>query len=927
MSRLCLLFGLCLPLLAGHVGAEAPAHPDPAVRAVNAFYADVQAHTLPNGLRVYLKPMPGFPTVSIKTAYTVGSADEDLNQTGLAHYLEHLMFKGTDKYLPGDIDRLTQRAGGANNAYTSYDHTVYHFDFAADRWEIALEVEADRMRNLRIDAKHEFEQEKGAVIAELDGNEDEPWELENKAILPLLFGKDAPYGHPIIGERKHVRAATAEIIKAFYDRWYHPNNCSIVIVGGFDPARAMARIKELFGPIPSGKLPERVAVAPVVRSSPVSKQIVSHFDVERFLMGFNSVPAGHRDEAPLDVAAQILTGGKTGRLYRTLVREQELAAEVVCAHSTGKRPGWFSIEFEVLNGADRRKAERALLAELEKLADEPVTEAELKRAKRSLMASEIFGHEDIHELADSLATSAAVTNIDYAKRYLVGIDAVSPADIQRTVRKYLDPQKRVVVWSLPPKEDGKNDQDGSVRAPQPAKRSAGAHKPRRRQAAKPAAAPIDLTQTRRVVLPNGLTLLLYHNPRLPIVVADAHVARVRLLEPEDKAGVAKLVGSLLEEGTDRRTEEEISDAIENVGAVIAMTGTGGRIKMLSPDRALGLHIFIDCLTRPKFPREAVKRQREHLLAEIEETHLSPQALAQEMFHQLAYGEDHPLGRPATGYDDSVAKLVAADCRAFHKQLFVPNNTVLTITGDFDPDAIVAEITKLTAHWKASKVPALDLPEPSLPPKPLQKLMTLANAKQLQVYVGHAGICRDNPDYYKLLVMDHILGTGPGFTDRMSAKLRDRQGLGYTVSATITPNASEAPSLFSCYIGTYPDKLAPVTKAIRAEIDAIRDSPPSEQELADAKRYLTGSLPFRLNTNEAIADQLVMIERFKLGLDYHAKFRAAVEAVTAADVRAVARKYLHPDRLILVAVGAIDKDGQPLGDAGGKPPPRPFRPKP
>src|SRR5262249_3362389 len=153
----------------------------------------------------------------------------------------------------------TQRNGGRNNAYTSEDFTAFHFDFAADRWESALAVEADRMRNLRIDEKHEFQQEKGAVIAELKGNEDEPWELEHKAVLPLLFGKDNPYGPPVIGEQKHVEDATAAVIKSYYDRWYHPNNAALIVVGGFDEKRALAKIKELFGDIPKGKLPERRA--------------------------------------------------------------------------------------------------------------------------------------------------------------------------------------------------------------------------------------------------------------------------------------------------------------------------------------------------------------------------------------------------------------------------------------------------------------------------------------------------------------------------------------------------------------------------------------------------------------------------------------------------------------------------------------------
>ena len=216
-----------------------------------------QSVTLDNGLHVYLKPVPGSPAVTTMVAYKVGSSDENLDSTGLSHYLEHLMFKGTDKIKPGDIDRLTFRNGGANNAYTDTDYTIFHFDFPYDRWEAALEVEADRMRNLHIDDKHEFSEEKGAVCNELKRDEDEPWDLEHKAIVPLLFGKTGPYGHPVIGLEEQVRAATAEIIKGHYDKWYHPNNASLVVCGGFDPDKALAKIKELFGPIPKAELPER----------------------------------------------------------------------------------------------------------------------------------------------------------------------------------------------------------------------------------------------------------------------------------------------------------------------------------------------------------------------------------------------------------------------------------------------------------------------------------------------------------------------------------------------------------------------------------------------------------------------------------------------------------------------------------------------
>ena len=879
---------------------------DPVEKAVAALYDGIREETLPNGLRVYLKPIPSAPTVCVMTTYRVGSADEELSQTGLSHYLEHLMFKGTDKLMPGDIDQLTRRAGGQNNAYTTEDFTNFHFDLAAGKWETALKIEADRMRNLRIDEKHEFQQEKGAVIAELDGNEDEPWELENKAILPLLFGKNSPYGHPIIGERAHVRAATAEIIKAHYDKWYHPNNASIVMVGGIDADVALARIKELFGPIPAGKLPTRKTVEPVTRSKPVHKEFRSKFEADRLLMGFNTCKMGDPEDYVFDVIQHILSSGKTGRLYRQLVLDQEVAGEVTCANQAGRYPGWFSIQLEVMKGVDRKKAEKALLEQLDRLIREPVSVTELKRVQRNVISSLIFQREDPHALADSIVNAVAITDLDYLKNYLKRIQTVTPADVQRVAKKYFNPEQRVVVWSL-----GEKSSAGKAST-----EKAGTQKPRRakrepeREMVAGATGVVDLQQAKRVVLPNGLTLLLLERHRLPIVYAEAYVGKTRLYEPANKAGVAALVGLLLEEGTEAHSEKEISQAIEDVGGVLSMSASGGQIKVLTPDRKLGLELLIESLTKPAFQRDDVRRLKEHLVSEIQDANTQPNSRAQNEFLKQIYG-DHPLGRPATGTEDSVDGLTAPDCRKFHQQMFVPNNTTLAIVGDFDSDAIVKELTTMTKDWKKHELPKLDLPEPKQPEKFTQKIISMPSATQLNVYIGHPGIRRYDPDFYKLLVMDNILGIGSGFTDRLSSKLRDRQGLAYTVTASITGNAGEEIGTFTGYIATYPDKLEVVKKGMIAEIERMRSEKPSDQEVADAKGYLLGTLPFRLVTCSDLAGQLLLIERYHLGLDYLHKFRKAIESVTADDVLAVAKKHLHPDRMVLVAAGPVDQKGQAL----------------
>ncbi len=287
------------------------------------------------------------------------------------------------------------------------------------------------------------------------------------------------------------------------------------------------------------------------------------------------------------------------------------------------------------------------------------------------------------------------------------------------------------------------------------------------------------------------------------------------------------------------------------------------------------------------------------------------------YRRLAYGK-HPLGKPTLGTRKTVEPLTPADCAAFHRKVFVPNNTVVALVGDFDSKQVIEEVKELTAGWKKAPVGKLAPPPPERPKEFTQRILTMPEAAQLHFYMGHAGVRRGNPDYYKLLVMDYVLGTGPGFTDRLSARLRDRAGLAYTVSANITDSASEEPGLFTCYIGCDPDKFDRVKAAFLEEIDRIRTEKPTRQEVEDAKNYLIYSLPLRLTTGGNLASMLVYMERYGLGRNYLDDYRKALAGVTPEDVQEVAAKYLDPRRMVLVAAGAVDGEGRPLSKL---PPPK------
>lgn len=892
--------------------------------AVTDQFNAMRSEKLDNGLQIYMLPIPTSPVVTTMMAYKVGACDEDKSATGLSHYLEHLLFKGTDKLKPGDIDRLTQRNGGRNNAYTSEDMTVYHFDFAADRWKEGLKIEADRMRNTRIDAKHEFEQEKGAVIAELKRNEDGPWELEQKAILPLLFPEKDPYAHPVIGEEKHVRGATAEVITRYYEQWYHPNNAALVIVGGFDPDDALKTVKELFDKIPKADLPKRKLPVPSKpRTEPVRKEMPSKFDVARLMIGFNTVKVGDADDYVLDVVDSVLSNGRTSRLYKRLVEKDELANGVGTMNNVGRYPGWFMVSVEMLKGKDRKTAEKAVFEEIAKLAEKPIPDDEMKRVRRQMLATFLFSKEDVHSVCDLIARGAMYDDPNYPKNYLEKVSKVTPADVQATAKKLLDPKKAVIVWSIPEDEaDKPGEKKGTISA-NPARKGEGALPPTLRAGfaqkdqPKPGIAPgVDLTKAKRVVLKSGVTAVMLENRRLPIVVADVLIRDVRLREPDDKSGVSALLGDMLEEGTPKHTGEQIADIIEGTGGSLSLSSSGGSVKVLTPDTDTGLGLLFECLTQPAFPKEAVERRRAQLLSTIADVETQPQNRARQTLNAAVYG-DHPFGRSAYGKKEVVKKLTVDDLKAFHKAAFVPSACVVVVVGDFDTAEMTKKLESLTADWKGEAAKDLKVAAAPKDGKPGEIIIPDPTAAQTHVFIGHLGITRTDPDYHALLVMDNVLGVGPGFTDRLSATLRDRQGLAYTVNASIANTAGDQPGMFVGYIGTFGEKYTWVREGFLKEITRIRDEKATDQEVEDAKKYLLGSMPFLLTTNDGIATQLLAIERYGLGLDYLDKFKKAIEGVTTDDVQRVAKKHLDPKKLTIATVGPIGTDGKPLKDEKDK----------
>ncbi len=881
----------------------------------------VRKTVLPNGLRVLTLERHSVPIVSCVMAYRVGSLDEPPGKSGMAHFLEHVMFKGTHRFGKGEIDLTTMKNGGSNNAWTNEDLTVYHFTFASDRWEIALEIEADRMRNCLFEER-EIDAEKQVVIEELKSTLDSPWQYLSIEVGKEIF-RGHPYARPVIGLESEIQAVTAKDLRAFYDRYYVPNNAVLVLVGDFQSEEVIRKVGERFAGIPAGADPSRAATSAQAGSAAGRRVEVTHgTTVDRLQIGFKTVKLGAPEDPVLDVIASLLGEGRSSRLHHRLVEDLRLASSVECSHNANHEAGAFTVSVECVPWADRARVEAVVAEEVAALAREKVPAGELRRAKNKITAAFTFGRATALGFGEELAYSEALRSYRDLDTYPGRIEAASAADLQRVAEEFLIPARCTVGWSLADRETP----ESSPPPPPPPVPATGAS-PAAPAPMEPHSAPrFDLRETWQVRLENGLQVLIYRMADLPVVSLQAHVEAGSLTIPPGKAGLAEMTGLMLLEGTTTRDSRRIAEEVENLGGILTSGEEGVALKLLSRDLDFGLGLVADLLRNPAFPDERLERQRQLALARLATEEDEPDTVARKRFLEAVYGE-HPLGQPASGTVEAMKRLSRQDVVSHHGRYYRPNNTILAVVGDVEPADVLTRVRARFGTWAALPVRFPALVEPALASSPVDRYLPMP-LEQVTVILGHLGVRRTDRDYVALEVMDHILGKGTGFTDRISRSLRDDQGLAYQVFAEITGSAGREPGVFRAYLATRPQNLIAAVEGLEAEIRKFLANPPTAEEVRNAQQYLVGSFVFQVETTDQIAAYLVEVTRHGLGLDYLSRYPGMVASVSPEEVHRVARVHLHPDRRILVVVGPVLEDGTPIlddsddgGEAGADPEPR------
>jgi len=410
--------------------------------------AIIHEHRLRNGLQVLIAERHDDPVVASMVFYGVGARNEREEEAGVSHFLEHMMFKGSKRFGKGEVDRITTVLGGSNNAYTTPDHTAYWFELASDRWEIALDIEADRMSGLALEPR-EFKSEKKVVLEELSMGRDDPWRRLTHAVSEALFSRHA-YRRPVIGYEDVLQEMTIETMRDYYERHYHPGNAVVVISGDVKPNQALKAVRERFGSISAGSKDEGNGCALI--EEPIGEQrVTTHWDdsSRRLVMAWPTAVVGTDEDYAFEVVSTILTHGRLSRLQARLVHDQKLAVSVSTSNDTRVDAGAFWLYAECADGVDPRKLEAAIDGELVRLASERLPQSELKRAKRILAASDAHESETVTEIAEGLGEYAVDAHWRLAIEGIARNEAVTAVAVKEATSQFLLPERRVIGWSLP----------------------------------------------------------------------------------------------------------------------------------------------------------------------------------------------------------------------------------------------------------------------------------------------------------------------------------------------------------------------------------------------------------------------------------------------------------------------------------------------
>jgi zinc protease len=873
---------------------------------------DFEKYRLPNGLDVILLEDHRLPLVAVNIWYHVGPANERPGLTGFAHLFEHMMFEGSRHVGVKEHIRRLEAAGATEiNGTTDFDRTNYFETVPSNQLELALWLESDRMGFLleKLDAGN-LENQRDVVRNERRQSvESMPYGLVQEELFHLLFPCEHPYYASVIGSHADIEAARLKDVREFFRLYYAPNNASLAIVGDIDPGKARDLVWKYFGPIPAGPPVPRIDVVTPAITSCRRAVVADQVELPRVHMAWLTDPIFKAGDAECDLIGRLLGGGKSSRLYRRLVYEKRLAQDVSAHQYSLALGSVFVIEATAKPDITPEELEQAVDEELGLFRAGGPTLEELEGARNTIETSIIRGLETLGGfggVADRLNLyNHFLGDPAYLHRDLDRYRNTSTEALRRVAGSRLTEKSRVVVYGVPgqktiddvPRTGELPEEDGAGVAPG----LLAGQEWRMSPPATGSPSPLLLPVPEVFVLPNGLKVYLVECHNLPIVSANVIVLSGSDRNPSYRPGLASFTAEMLDEGTEKRSAIDVARDAEQLGAKLSTGSTVDysyvSIRTLKRNVDAAFEIAADVLLNPAFPEAEIDRVRHDRLTRILQQRDDPTTVASKAFLRAVYGPAHPYGFAEIGTEESNRVVTKAELEAFRQQGYLPANAALVVAGDVTAGELRDLAARHFGSWKGAGA-GREEPPPAAVPACRVVVVDRPDLPQTVLRLGHLGVPRAHPDFIPIDVMNTALGGL--FSSRINVNLREVHGYTYGASSAFASRRGAGPFIVATSVRA--DATAAAIREILCEMERMRAEELTEAELVTARESITRSLPGLFETTSQAASSIGEIFVHSLPLDYYRTLPPRVDAVTASDALRVARQFLKPDGLVVVAAG-------------------------
>jgi zinc protease len=900
---------LVFVLVALTIGVDAPARAQNRARKLPTI--PFEKYKLKNGLEVILSEDHTLPLVSVNLWYHVGPANERPGRTGFAHLFEHMMFEGS-QHVGGKAHFAYLEAAGATdiNGTTDFDRTNYYETLPSNQLELALWLESDRMGYLvgKLDIAKLANQRDVVRNERRQSGENRPYGLVEEGLIHELFPKGHPYYPAVIGSHADVEAAKLEDVRKFFRQYYTPNNATMAIVGDFDEVTIKVLVEKYFGTIPMGPEVPKITAT----TSPIKAErraiVTDQVELPRVYLGWIMPPVFEAGNAECDLYSQILAGGKSSRLYKSLVYEKQIAQDVSTSIEEARLGSILELIVTAKPGVKPEDLEKAIDSEMAKLQTEGPSAAEVERARNVTESALVRGLERTSDVANRLNYyNQYLGSPDYFSKDLARYDAVTSADIKQVALTIFKKDARAVVYGVPGKkvidDVPKTSEEENKRQAQEAGESVIAMADEPWRAKQPPAGPLPkfaLPVPQKAQLANGLTIYLVERHKLPLLAATLYTISGSELNPLAKPGLSSFTADMLMEGTATRSALKFAEDTDQIGATLGSEAgySSGSVALstLTWNASAGMELLSDAALHPAFDVKEVDRIRNQRVTAVLQENDDPFTLALRTANRMVF-PNSPYGFSVIGTEASNKSMKLDDLTSFWKQQYVPSNAVLAISGDLNLSEVKDLANKYFGGWSGNTT---KINPPTTPPLPVRSVAIVdkPGAPQTALVLVSLGTSRNTPDYAPLEVMNTALGGL--FSSRINMNLREEHGYTYGAQSFFQYRRSVGPFIAGAAVRT--DVTAPATRELFNEITRIREEKLKPGELQKAKDSFSKTLVGLFETTGATAATIGQQFVYGLPPEYYRDLPAQIDKVTAEEALRVAKHYLRPDATIAIEVG-------------------------